>query len=50
MCTNHSKKHCCQNPKELKSKAKKCSEKQIQKCHGDVKNHPCTDVKKEAQQ
>ena len=47
MCTNNSKKTCCQNPKELKSNPQKCSKEQIQKCHGNVKHHPCTDVKKE---
>jgi hypothetical protein len=47
MCTNRSKKTCCQNPEELKDNAKKCSKKQIQKCHGNVKHHPCVNVKKE---
>jgi len=35
----------CQKPKELKGKPGKCSAEQIQKCHGDKKNHPCVGPK-----
>jgi hypothetical protein len=48
MCNNQSKETCCQNPKELKD-SKKCSEEQIQKCHGDVKKHPCVNTKKDSE-
>lgn len=31
----------CQRPDQLKGKPQECSPEQIQKCHGDVKEHPC---------
>ncbi len=31
----------CQQPKSLKGKPEKCSQKQVRQCHGTVKNHPC---------
>ena len=39
-CCNE--KQGCQKPENLKDKPEKCSEKQIRKCHGDEKSHPCT--------
>ena len=47
MCSNHSKNTCCQNPEELKKSAKKCSKTQIQKCHGNAKQHPCSNIEKD---
>jgi len=32
----------CERPKELKGKAEACSPEQVKKCHGDVKEHPCS--------
>jgi hypothetical protein len=32
----------CQKPENLKDKPETCSKEQIQKCHGDVREHPCT--------
>jgi len=32
---------CCQKPKELIGKPEECSPEQIEKCHGDVEEHPC---------
>ena len=32
----------CHQPHRLKSTPEECSEEQIQACHGDVKDHPCT--------
>ncbi len=33
----------CEHPEELKGrKPGQCSPEQIEKCHGDSKNHPCT--------
>jgi len=32
----------CQKPAELNGKPADCSPKQVRKCHGDVKEHPCT--------
>lgn len=31
----------CQKPEELKGKPQECPPEQIEKCHGDVKEHPC---------
>lgn len=31
----------CQKPKELIGKPEDCSPEQIEKCHGDLKEHPC---------
>ena len=39
MCTEKEK---CERPEELKDKPETCSPEQIRKCHGDVKEHPCT--------
>jgi ArsR family transcriptional regulator, arsenate/arsenite/antimonite-responsive transcriptional repressor len=36
MCQN------CQQPIKLQDKPEKCSPEQIRQCHGDVKDHPCT--------
>ncbi|MBC8467982.1 MAG: hypothetical protein H8D56_00810 [Planctomycetes bacterium] len=41
-CCNE--KQCCQKPENLKDKPETCSKQQIEKCHGDVKEHPCTSV------
>ena len=35
------KKVKCLKPKELKGDPRKCSPKQIKKCHGDAKGHAC---------
>ncbi len=32
----------CQKPENLKDKPENCTKDQITKCHGDVKDHPCT--------
>jgi ArsR family transcriptional regulator len=31
----------CEHPEKLKGSPKECSPKQIEKCHGTKKNHPC---------
>lgn len=31
----------CQKPENLKEKPKDCSPEQIEKCHGDTREHPC---------
>ncbi len=36
------KKQNCQKPEKLKDKPQNCSKEQIEKCHGDVKDHSCT--------
>lgn len=33
----------CQKPKELIGKPQGCSPEQVRKCHGLVKEHPCSD-------
>lgn len=40
MCSN--RKSQCQKPQNLQDRPEKCSQEQIRKCHGDVKEHPCT--------
>jgi hypothetical protein len=37
-------KQACQKPEELVGKPERCSAEQIKKCHGDVKDHPCTET------
>jgi len=43
MCDGKKK---CQKPNALKGKPEDCSPEQIEKCHGDVKEHPCTRAEK----
>jgi len=31
----------CQHPEKLKGNPKECTPRQIEKCHGSKKNHPC---------
>ena len=38
MCGEENK---CEHPEKLKSKPGECSPEQIEKCHGDVEEHPC---------
>lgn len=49
-CTREEEKRmcdsCCEKPVMLKDKPEKCTLEQIKKCHGDVKDHPCTTEKK----
>jgi ArsR family transcriptional regulator len=40
-------KSCCEQPQKLKDKPEACTPEQIRECHGDVKNHPCEEEKKE---
>ena len=40
------KKECCQKPEKLKGDPKDCSPEQIEECHGDAKDHPCTEADK----
>jgi DNA-binding transcriptional ArsR family regulator len=40
-------KPCCEQPEKLKGKPEECTPEQIRECHGDVKNHPCEEEKKE---
>ena len=40
MCSNEKK--CCQKPENLKGCPHDCSPEQIRQCHGDAKDHPCT--------
>jgi len=36
-------KNCCHKPENLKSTPQECSPEQIKDCHGDDKEHPCTE-------
>jgi DNA-binding transcriptional ArsR family regulator len=43
-CRKEERKMCdcqCQQPEKLKGKPEECTPKQIEKCHGSKKNHPC---------
>jgi len=40
MCCSKDKKGC-RRPEELRGKPGDCSPKQIDKCHGSKKSHPC---------
>ncbi len=44
MCQN-----CCQQPDKLKDKPENCSPQQILECHGDVKEHPCVQDKRNSE-
>ena len=37
----------CTNPEELKGVPEDCTPEQIEKCHGDTDEHPCTEEKEE---
>lgn len=37
----------CERPENLKETPEKCTPEQIKDCHGDEKNHPCTEKKQE---
>jgi hypothetical protein len=45
MCCNE-KQEGCQKPENLIGKPKNCAPKQIRKCHGADKTHPCAQGKK----
>ena len=38
MCCKNQK---CERPEKLKETTEKCSEEQVQQCHGNVQRHPC---------
>jgi DNA-binding transcriptional ArsR family regulator len=43
-CRREGSKMCdckCEHPEKLKGKPKECSPKQIERCHGSKKSHPC---------
>jgi DNA-binding transcriptional ArsR family regulator len=43
-CRKEDEKMCdckCQHPEKLKGKPEECTPKQIEKCHGSKKSHPC---------
>ncbi len=35
---------CCK-PEKLNGKPEQCSPEQVKECHGDSKEHPCTQTK-----
>jgi len=45
MCCCNDKKQGCQKPEHLKGKPQDCTAKQIEKCHGKGKDHPCAPKK-----
>ena len=40
MCDKSKHQECCK-PEECKGHPQECSPEQIEKCHGDAKEHPC---------
>lgn len=38
---------CCQKPEHLKERPEACTPEQIQECHGETQEHPCTAVGEE---
>ena len=38
----HDAKKGCWKPNELKGKPQECSREQIENCHGDATQHPCS--------
>jgi hypothetical protein len=40
------KKSVCQKPDRLAGRPEECSPKQVAKCHGDAKKHPCVTLRK----
>jgi hypothetical protein len=46
MCESN---NCCQKPEMLKDAPEKCTTEQIRICHGDVRNHPCTNGRQESE-
>ncbi len=47
MCDEKNK---CQQPEKLEEKPEECSPEQVEECHGDVKEHPCTEETEETEQ
>ncbi len=37
---------CCERPEKMKGKPEECSAEQIRECHGDAKEHPCKEEKR----
>jgi hypothetical protein len=35
----------CEHPEKLKAENQECTPEQIKECHGDVKEHPCSEDK-----
>ena len=40
----------CQKPENLKTTPEECTPDQVEECHGDVKEHPCTEKTEEKEQ
>ena len=40
----------CQKPESLKTEPEECTPEQIKQCHGDVKEHPCTEENEQKEQ
>jgi hypothetical protein len=47
MCDEKNK---CQQPEKLEEKPEECSPEQVEECHGDVKEHPCTEETEQKEQ
>jgi len=47
MCDKENK---CEKPENLKTTPEECTAEQIKECHGDVKEHPCTEESEKKEQ
>ena len=47
MCDKENK---CEKPENLETTPEECTPEQIKECHGDVKEHPCTEKTEEKEQ
>jgi hypothetical protein len=41
-CEDNHRKCCCAKPDHQKKRPQNCSPEDIRKCHGKVREHPCT--------
>ncbi len=47
MCDTENK---CEKPENLKTTPEECTPEQIEECHGDVKEHSCTEETEKKEQ
>ncbi len=47
MCDEKNK---CQQPEKLEEKPEECSPEQVEECHGEAEEHPCTEETEQKEQ
>ena len=40
----------CEKPENLKTTPEECTPEQVEECHGETKEHPCTEETEEKEQ